>query len=196
MRISLWLCAVGALLATCALTASGDEAVDLKVGEAAPAFEAPDDAGKPWKSSEHVGKKVLVIYFYPGDLTGGCTKQACAYRDDLKELTDAGAEIVGVSGDSVETHQLFKKAHSLNFTLLADPDGTVAKAFGVPATAGDKLVDAVVDGVSKQIVRKNTAKRWTFVIDKAGKIVHKNTSVVAPEDSKAILEVIKKLPQK
>ncbi len=195
MQTSLWFCALSALLVACALNVSGDEPVDLKVGEAAPAFEAPDDAGDTWKSKEHVGKKVLVIYFYPGDLTGGCTKQACAYRDDLKELTNAGAEVVGVSGDSVESHKLFKKAHSLNFKLLADTDGAIAKAFGVPATPGEKIVDAVVDGVSQRIVRNTTEKRWTFVIDRNGKIVHKNTNVVAPEDSKAVLEVIKSLPK-
>src|SRR5262245_52609543 len=182
MQTSLWLCAVCALLVTCVVDVSGDEPVDLKVGEAAPTFEVLDDTGETWKSSEHVGKKVLVIYFYPGDLTGGCTKQACAYRDDLKELTNAGAEIVGVSGDSVESHKRFKKAHSLNFKLLADTDGEIAKKFGVPATSGEKIVDAVVDGVSQRIVRNTTEKRWTFVIDRSGKIVHKNTNVVAPED--------------
>jgi peroxiredoxin Q/BCP len=65
----------------------------------------------------------------------------------------------------------------------------------VPATPGEKIVDAVVDGVSQRIVRNTTEKRWTFVIDRNGKIVHKNTNVVAPEDSKAVLEVIKSLPK-
>src|SRR5437868_5926308 len=98
--------------------------VDLKVGDPAPTFEAKDDHGKTWKSSDHVGKKVVVIYFYPADLTGGCTKQACAFRDDMRQLAEQGVEVVGVSGDSVENHQIFKKVKNLNFTLLADEDGS------------------------------------------------------------------------
>src|SRR5271168_3386075 len=75
-----------------------------KVGDAAPAFESKSDDGKAWKSEDHVGKQVVVIYFYPADFTGGCTKQACAYRDDFKKFTDKGVEVVGVSGDSVQGH--------------------------------------------------------------------------------------------
>src|SRR5581483_1290619 len=90
----------------------------------------------PWKSSDHVGKKILVVYFYPADLTSGCTKQACGFRDDMKKLTEKGVEVVGVSGDSVKNHQIFKKVHDLNFTLLADEDGSIAKKFGVPVGKG------------------------------------------------------------
>ena len=76
------------------------------------------------------GKKVIVVYFYPADFTGGCTKEACAFRDEGKKLADKGIEVVGVSGDSAKNHEMFKKLHKLNFTLLADEDGSVAKAFG------------------------------------------------------------------
>src|SRR5262249_18817362 len=110
----------------------------VKVGDKAPAFEATDDQGQAWKSGDHVGKKVLVVYFYPADLTGGCTKQACGFRDDMQKLADKGVEVVGVSGDSVKNHQLFKKVHNLNFTLLADEDGAIAQKFGVPITPGKK----------------------------------------------------------
>ncbi|HTN01054.1 MAG TPA: peroxiredoxin, partial [Planctomycetaceae bacterium] len=96
--------------------------VDLKVGDAAPKFEVQDDSGKAWSSADHFGKKIVVVYFYPADMTGGCTKQACGFRDDMKTLTEMGVEVVGVSGDSVRNHQLFKKAHDLNFPLLADVD--------------------------------------------------------------------------
>src|SRR6187399_1446328 len=101
-------------------SAFAEDKVDLKVGDAAPKFESTDDAGKPWKSEDYVGKKVVVIYFYPADLTGGCTKQACGFRDDMAKLKEQGVEVVGVSGDSAKNHQIFKKVHELNFTLLAD----------------------------------------------------------------------------
>lgn len=171
----------------------GEDAVDLKVGDEAPAFEVDDDSGKTWKSSDHIGKKIVVVYFYPADMTGGCTKQACGFRDDLSKLADEGVEVVGVSGDSAKNHQLFKKAHDLNFTLLADTEGKVADAFGVPVTREEKSVKATIDGKEETLVRNVTAKRWTFVVGLDGKIASKNTSVVAADDSKAILETIAKL---
>jgi len=65
-----------------------------KVGDPAPNFESTSDDGKAWKSADHVGKKIVVLYFYPADFTGGCTKQACAYRDDFKKLADKGVEFL------------------------------------------------------------------------------------------------------
>lgn len=167
--------------------------VDLKVGDKAPKFEAMDDTGKLWKSADHVGKKIMVVYFYPADFTGGCTKEACGYRDDYSALTEKGVDVVGVSGDSVHGHELFKKAHELNFTLLADTDGKVAEAFGVPTEAGADTVMATNGDQKEPIYRTVTSDRWTFVIDKKGKIASKNTEVHAAEDSKAILETISKL---
>lgn len=174
-------------------TVVADDAVDLKVGDAAPSFEVEDDNGDAWKTEDHVGKKILVVYFYPADMTGGCTKQACGFRDDLSKLADKGVEVVGVSGDSAHNHQLFKKAHKLNFTLLADTDGKVADAFGVPITRAEKSVKATIDGKEETLIRNVTAKRWTFVVGLDGKIASKNTSVVAADDSKAIMEVVAKL---
>src|SRR3954462_7891230 len=98
----------------------------VKVGDKAPAFESVDESGKPFKSSDVVGKKVVVLYFYPADFTGGCTKQACGFRDDVEKLNSKGVTVIGVSGDSVATHKLFKSHHKLNFPLLADEKGTVA----------------------------------------------------------------------
>ena len=167
--------------------------VDLKVGDAAPVFEAKDDAGKDWKSADHVGKKILVVYFYPASFTGGCTKQACAYSEHMKSFTDKDVEIIGVSGDSVANQEAFKKFHKLNFTLLADEKGDVAKAFGVPAAAGEKEVKQAIEGKDEKFIRGVTEQRWTFVIDKAGKIAYKNMKVNAAEDSKAVLEAIQKL---
>ncbi len=165
----------------------------LKVGDPAPGFQAQDDSGKDWMSSEHVGKKVIVVYFYPADMTGGCTKQACGFRDDMKSLVEKGVEVVGVSGDSVKNHQFFKKAHELNFALLADTNGKVAEAFGVPVTPGEKTVKAVIDGKEEALTRTLTTARWTFVINKSGKIASINKMVKAAEDSKAIIELVNSL---
>ena len=169
------------------------DAVDLKVGDAAPVFQAKDDTGADWKSADHVGKKIVVVYFYPADFTGGCTKQACGFRDDMAKLSSKDVEVVGVSGDSVKTHELFKKHHNLNFALLADVDGKVAEKFGVPHTLGEATAKVKIDDKDQSFVRTATIKRWTFVIDKKGKIAAKNSEVKAAEDSKAILELIEKL---
>jgi peroxiredoxin Q/BCP len=179
-----------ALVAAGVVLAEDRAKVDLKVGDAAPAFEAKDDQGQDWKSSDHIGKGVLVVYFYPADLTGGCTKQACGFRDDSKKLTDKGVEVIGVSGDSVPNHQLFKKVKDLNFTLLADEDGAVAKKFGVPVSKGGDAKVKDGDGKDITLTRGVTIKRWTYVIGKDGKVAYKNTMVNAAEDSKNILKVI------
>ena len=173
--------------------ASANEKVDLKVGDPAPVFEVEDDNGETWKPQDHFGKKIVVVYFYPADMTGGCTKQACAFRDDFPKLEDEGVEVVGVSGDSAANHRLFKKAHKLNFALLADVDGKVADAFGVPVTREEKSVKATIEGKEEVLTRRVTAKRWTFVIGTDGRIASKNTSVVAADDSKAIMEVVARL---
>lgn len=174
------------------LSASETRAADVAVGQKAPSFSAKDDQGKEWKSSDHVGKKALVIYFYPADLTGGCTKQACAFRDDLPKFTSKNVEVIGVSGDSVENHQLFKQAHDLNFTLLADTEGSIARAFGVPTRAGGSI-QRTINEKEYTLTRPLTTARWTFVIDQDGTIVHKETSVNAAEDSQAVLKVLEKL---
>jgi peroxiredoxin Q/BCP len=163
------------------------------VGDKAPTFESVDDQGKPWKSSDHIGKKVVVVYFYPADLTGGCTKQACGFRDDSKKLADMGVEVIGVSGDSVKNHQLFKKVHNLNFTLLADEDGSVAKKFGVKVDKGGIFPYKGEDGTVTKLVRGVTIARWTFVIDRTGTVVLRDTKTNAAQDSQRVLDEVKKL---
>lgn len=187
---------VGLALLVCASSLFAAESVTLNVGDAAPSFQVKDDTGKEWKSEDHIGKKIVVIYFYPADMTGGCTKQACGFRDDMKSLVDQGVEVVGVSGDSVKNHQLFKKEHDLNFPLLADTEGKVAEKFGVPVTPGEKTVKATIDGKEELLTRTVTTARWTFVIDKSGKIAAKDTMVKAAEDSKAIQKVVQGLQTK
>lgn len=162
------------------------------VGEAAPSFEATDDAGKPWKSADHFGKKIVVVYFYPADFTGGCTAQACGFRDDMEKIKGKEVEVVGISGDSAKNHEAFKKFHKLNFTLLADEKGEVAKKFGVPFNKGG-TAKAKIDGTDQTFETGVRIQRWTFVVGKDGKIAYKNDKVAAAKDSKTILEAIEKL---
>src|SRR6516225_7143692 len=98
MKTLAWLGVLGAIQAA-------GPAVDLKVGDPLPKIESPDDTGKLWKSGEHVGKKYLVIYFYPASFTGGCTAQARAFQADQKKFEDLDVEVVGVSGDAPKTLQ-------------------------------------------------------------------------------------------
>jgi peroxiredoxin Q/BCP len=174
------------------LSAEDDKGLNVGVGDLAPVFESSDDQGKSWKSSEYVGKKVLVVYFFPADFTGGCTKQACGYRDDFQKFAEAGGMVVGISGDSARTHALFKKEHKLPFTLLTDENGEIAKKFGVPTRPGGE-VKVKVDGKDEVLKRGVTASLWTFVIGKDGKIAFKNVKVNAGEDSKQIVQFIEKM---
>jgi peroxiredoxin Q/BCP len=191
------LCLLGVVaLAQFAVAADDDKKVELKQGDAAPVFEAKDDQGKAWKSADHIGKKYVVIYFYPGDFTPGCIAQANSFRDNMNKLTDQGVEVIGVSGDAVMTHLLFKKAQKLNFTLLSDEEGTLAKQFGVPIGKGGTVKTKDLDGQPVTLERKLTAARWTFVFDKEGKILSKNVNVNPGQDSKKVVELIEKLEKK
>jgi peroxiredoxin Q/BCP len=107
----------------------------------------------------------------------------------MKKLQESGVEVVGISGDSVKNQEIFKKAHNLNFTLLADENGRVAKTYGVPLRDGGTITREV-EGKEVTLTRGVTPARWTFVIDRQGKIAMKNTQVKAAEDSKAVLKAI------
>lgn len=165
----------------------------LNIGDIVNPFSAKADNGEIWESTKVMGKKNLVIYFYPAAMTGGCTKQACAYRDSKDELSSLDAEVIGISGDEVKNLELFKTAHNLNFTLLSDADGNIANEFGVPVRKGEKSIEREVNGVQHILSRDVTTARWTFIIDKEGKLVYKSTEVNAAEDSKTVVEVLKKL---
>ena len=120
----------------------------IREGEAAPDVELISSEGVK-KLSDHHGSWV-VLYFYPADNTPGCTAEACSFRDNYEDFTDAGAVVIGVSGDSLESHDGFAAKHSLPFTLVTDGDGSIRKAFGVKKSLG------IIDG------------RVTFVIDPEG----------------------------
>jgi thioredoxin-dependent peroxiredoxin len=126
----------------------------IQVGDKAPDFTLTSQAGQPVRLSDRLGERVVVLYFYPKDETPGCTKEACAFRDSYEVFTEAGAEVIGVSSDSVDKHAAFAGHHELPFTLLSDDGGQVRKSYGVPSTLG------VLPG------------RVTYVIDRAGTVQH------------------------
>jgi thioredoxin-dependent peroxiredoxin len=104
-------------------------------GTVAPDFTLPDADGRDVQLSSLRGQWV-VVYFYPKDDTPGCTAESCAFRDSHEDFVDVGATVIGISSDSVESHKAFAAKHNLPFTLLADTDGAVRKAWGVPKTLG------------------------------------------------------------
>jgi peroxiredoxin Q/BCP len=129
-----------------------------KAGDTAPAFSGTDQNGKTVSLADFAGKKNVLLYFYPKDFTGGCTKEACGFRDRMGELQTNNVAVIGVSFDTMESHLSFVKKYDLNFTLLADPDGKIADAYGVRMTG------------------KNMANRVSFLIGTDGKIVHVTSS--------------------
>ncbi len=164
--------------------------VSLEPGDKAPVFTATDDNDQLWDISNYLGKKNIVLFFYPAAMTGGCTNQACAYRDNIDELTKLDAVVVGISGDEVNNLKLFKEAHDLNFPLLSDPTGEIAGKFGVPVSAGGSIQREVNDR-KYTLTRGVTSKRWTFIVDKEGFIRYVNQSVNAANDSKNVLGFLK-----
>jgi peroxiredoxin Q/BCP len=146
-----------------------------KVGDKAPAIEGKDQNGTTWKLADTLGKKAVLLYFYPKDNTPGCTKEACGFRDQIGDLKKENVEVVGVSFDSAESHQKFIADQHLNFTLLADTDGKIADAYGV------KMAD------------RNMAKRVSFLIGQDGKIVHVTDSPKAETHLSEMKEAAEKL---
>lgn len=126
----------------------------VKVGDRAPDFTLPSQLEDNVTLSEYFGKKNIVLYFYPKDESPGCTKEACSFRDSYEELTNLGAEVLGVSGQSVESHKSFATHYGLPFLLLSDKDNKVRELYGVPATMG------IIPG------------RVTYIIDKKGVVRH------------------------
>ncbi|MFC1607247.1 peroxiredoxin [Candidatus Latescibacterota bacterium] len=162
----------------------------LEIGDQAPVIYANDDNGDLWTSEDYLAKKYVIVYFYPAAMTGGCTKQACSYRDNKADLDGLDVEVVGVSGDAVNNLKLFKEVHDLNFSLLSDAGGDIAKKFGVPLRDGG-AINKTVDGQIFSLKRSFTEARWTFVIGKDGTVIYKNTEVNAEKDSANIIEFLK-----
>ncbi len=157
--------------------ASSALASDLKVGDPAPAFSTQTHEGAPFDLNSRAGKWTI-LYFYPKADTPGCTKQACAFRDGLKKITALGAEVFGISADTVEAQKAFHKKHALNFTLLADADGNVVEQFGT------------------KMPMLKLSKRWTFVIDPDLKIRAIEKDVDPVLDAPRMAEQLAKLGAK
>ena len=108
----------------------------VTVGSVAPDFTLPSQSGEMVSLNDFLGRRPLVLFFYPKDNTLGCTKEVCAFRDSFEELGRLDAEVIGISSDSVESHRGFAKKHKLPFTLLSDQGGKVRNLYGVPNTLG------------------------------------------------------------
>ena len=170
---------LGALL-SCAMLfvgrlLAGDAAKTPAVGEPAPPITGQDQDGKQWKLSDSLGKKIVLLYFYPKDDTPGCTNEACGLRDRIGDLKHDGVEVIGVSFDSAASHQKFIAKYNLNFPLLADTDGKIADAYGA------------------RMVGRNMARRVSFLIGLDGKVAHVTDNMSADAHLTEMKEAVAKL---
>jgi peroxiredoxin Q/BCP len=132
----------------------------IGVGDKAPDFTLPSNSGEQVTLHDRIGENAVVLYFYPKDETSGCTAEACAFRDSYEAFTNLGADVIGVSSDSVERHVAFAGKNNLPFTLLSDVGGKVRKLYGVPSTL------VLLPG------------RVTYVIDRSGTVRHTFNSMM------------------
>jgi thioredoxin-dependent peroxiredoxin len=128
--------------------------MSIRVGDVAPDFSLPDQDGKLVNLKSYRGESAVVVYFYPKNDTPGCTAEACLFRDQFEDFSDAGAVVIGVSNDDATSHRAFATKHRLPFTLVADRKGAVRKAWGVKRSLG------ILPG------------RSTYVVDKEGVVRH------------------------
>ena len=173
-----WLAVIAALIVLAALfVARAARSGELpQVGKPAPDFNLPDQNGKQHALQDYRGKW-LVLYFYPKDDTPGCTQEACAFRDDLNQITELGAQVVGVSVDDTASHAEFAKKYHLPFPLLADKTTETAERYGA-------LLNLWLF---------KFARRYTFLIDPKGNIDKLYLSVDTSRHSKQIIDDLKKL---
>ena len=148
----------------------------IAVGDVVPHFSAIDAQGTLFDSTSVVGKKPVVLYFYPKDNTPGCTAEACSFRDQYEDFLDLGAEVIGISSDGLASHQKFTAQYQLPFLLLSDTDKKIRKLFGVP-TAFFGLLPG----------------RVTYVIDAKGVVQMVFNSMLAGQHIPKALEAIKKI---
>ncbi len=149
----------------------------IEVGSKIPAFELKDQYGNLFNIDSVLGKKNIVLYFYPKDDTPGCTKQACSFRDRFEFFADADAVIIGISAQSVESHLKFAEKYRLNYTLLSDTENKVRKLFGVPSN-----FLGLIPG------------RVSYVINKEGKVVYMfNSQSQAEKHVKEALRIIQEI---
>ncbi len=150
-------------------------------GEKAPLFELPDCDGNPVALKDLLGRGALALYFYPRDMTPGCTTEACDFRDAARRLKALGAQVVGISADSLASHRKFIDKHRLNFPLLSDPDNRVTQLYGVYKKKS--LYGRYFMGI----------ERTTFVIDRAGVIRRVFPKVKVAGHADEVVEAVRAL---
>jgi peroxiredoxin Q/BCP len=149
----------------------------IKTGSIVPSFTLPDQNGNLFDINSALGKKNLVIYFYPKDDSPGCTAQACSFQDHFEVFKEADAVIIGISGQSVESHKEFALKHRLTFTLLSDEGNKIRKLFGVPTNFFGLLpgrVTYVADKTGKVVYIFNSQMNVTKHVDEALRILKKS----------------------
>lgn len=166
-----WRAVVALLGILLGLVMFGANASELAVGSVAPDFRLPDQTGKPHSLADYQGRWV-VLYFYPKDDTPGCTKEACAFRDDIRQLKQMGVVLLGISLDSVDSHRDFAQKYSLPFPLLADSGGEVAGAYGALWSLGPIRF----------------ARRHSFIVDPQGHIARIYRSVQPAGHSSQVIQ--------
>lgn len=149
--------------------------IKVKAGDQAPDFEGPTSDGSRLGLKDFAGKKNVVLYFYPKDDTPGCTREACSFRDNLQSIRGMGAEIVGVSLDSIQSHDRFAKKYTLPFPLISDKDKRIATAYGVLKDLG------------------LSTNRVTFIIDKNGKVAKIFPKVDVSKHTEEVAAALKEL---
>lgn len=137
----------------------------IQVGDKLPHFVSVAQDGSPFNSKDYLGKKPLVIYFYPKDDTRVCTVQACTFRDNYEEFKELGAEVIGISADGVRSHLAFKSKYNLPFILLSDGDNAIRKLFGVP-----KDYFGLIPGRATYVVDVNGIVQ--FIFDSTSGAIH------------------------
>jgi peroxiredoxin Q/BCP len=148
----------------------------VKVGDKAPDFTLPDQSGAIVNLRDYVGSKIIVLYFYPKDFSRGCTAEACAFRDNYDVFVEAGAQVLGISSQSVDSHNRFALVNKLPFVLLSDESGQVRKLYGVPSTLG------ILSG------------RVTYIIDRKGIVRHVFSSQLnATKHVEEALRIVKEI---
>jgi peroxiredoxin Q/BCP len=166
------------LLFTSYLTFSQEKNMnEIKTGSTIPSFTLPDQNGNMFDINSVLGRKNLVIYFYPKDDSPGCTKEACSFRDQFEDFTEADALVIGISGQSVESHKKFAEKYRLSFTLLSDEGNKIRKQFGVPTNFLGLLPGRV-----------------TYIVDKQGKVIYIfNSQMQAEKHVDEALRILKGL---
>lgn len=149
---------------------------NIQIGNKIPSFTLPNQDGKDFDINAVLGQKNMVIYFYPKDDSPGCTAEACYFQDQFEVFKEADAEVIGISGQSVESHKRFAQKHRLTYTLLSDKGNKIRKLFGVPTSFFGLLPGRV-----------------TYVVDKSGKVMYMfNSQTQATKHVDEALKILKK----